>query len=213
MANDAVPVNVADLYNTLSPGRMAALHAEFQFRYAPNTTKGDRFLQPQLFQQFLQTPQALQTLIGTGYQPGVTPNQAPAQTQTAAQHAQGRELARLAEAKVAQQFGPVQNGLALAQLMARIEPGRITTPQFNMRANTHNFGEFAMGNGFNTPLPAAPTMPTMPTANPNAAFNRPTFPGHRASAQNPFGGPSQEQLVSTVQNGLRLGKGIKGRSY
>ena len=214
MANDAVPVDAASFYATLSPGRKAALHAEFQQRYAPARGAGYT-VAPQQFQEFLKTPQALAVLLGTGFQPGVTPNQAPLVTQNAAQYAQGRANAQAYESRVANDFntgiGPL---LQLANSMARIERGRVTTPQFNYRTGNNNFLEFAQQNQAPNSFPGAPPFSgTAPTANPNAAFNRPVFPGHRASAQNPFDGPSQQEFVSAVQGGLRLGKGIKGRSY
>lgn len=97
--------------------------------------------------------------------------QALSQQRGAAQQANAQQRALGLASRQAEFLRTTQPGLALAQSMARLEPGKITTPQFNTRTGAQNFTSF-QGGDFRTPAPA-PVVTTAPTASTRVSTPKP----------------------------------------
>ncbi|MCI0528476.1 MAG: hypothetical protein L0Y56_13640 [Nitrospira sp.] len=108
----------ADNYFTLQPGRAALLHSDFQMRWSPNT-KHVAYREPwgtspiPLFMEYLNTAQADQVLLGSGWMPGSAP---------------AYVAPLLTDAQIAAQKAEFEATTAAALERARIEWETITRP-------------------------------------------------------------------------------------
>lgn len=158
---------------------------------------------------------------------------AQAQRQTAQQQNAAQAQAALA-GRQRQFTNTTQPLLALAQSMARIEPGRVTTPQFNADSGVNNFAAFNAGNQASpvsttgvSPQPGDSPFPSVASIAAGAprttTFSQipiPDAPRPGAFISNNIGspasisaGPSRQEIVSTVQKGLRLGRRTQGGRF